>query len=254
MPETTLESLGFTVTAKEPTTRWIDGKSILTGIPKCGKTSLLAQGGEKTFFFRLAPEFNNLKTTGEDCKDFSDCEKWRNKLIQAKKAGLFPWETIVFDPADRFLSFMADEVCAKFGGAESIGDIPHGKGWSAYKAGLESFMYGLEELPAHKFFVLHSVTKQFAEPGQEDVKNPKTYVKEVSDLSEKTESAILRWADNIFHIKAGYVGSQYARTILTRGTKHIEAGSKSPSLQAHPQIQWGKDDLETYVKLRGLFT
>lgn len=253
MPETTLESLGFTTVAREPSSKWTEGKSILTGIPKCGKTSLLAQGGELTFFFRLAPEFANLRTFGQDCKDFNDCEKWVNKLAQAQAQGLFKWETLVFDPADRLLSFIADAVCQKFG-AESIGEIPHGKGWSAYKSGIEGFIYGLEKLPAHKFFVFHSVTKQFAEPGQEDSKNPRTYVKEVADLSEKTESAFLRWVDNILHVKVGYVGSQYARTILTRGTKHIEAGSKVPSLQSHPQIQWGKSDLETYQTLRGLFT
>lgn len=251
--ETTLASLGFTEAAKEPSSRWVDGKSIITGVPKCGKTSLLAQAGEKAFFLRCAPEFNNLRTFGQDCTHLDDVNRWVDKLGVAAKNGLFKWETVVIDPADRYLTFLADAVCEKLS-VDAMGEASHGRGWSAYKSGLEAFAYGLEKLPAHKFFVFHSVTKQFAEPGQEDQKNPKTYVMEVSDLSEKTESALLRWVDNIFHIKVGYVGSQYARTILTRGTKHIQAGAKAPCLQEHPQIQWGKTDLETYQKLRGLFT
>ena len=252
-PAVTLESLGFKVGPKEPTTRWIDGKSIVTGIPKCGKTSLLAQGGETTFFFRMAPEFHNLKTFGEDCKSYEDVEKWVGRLKQAHAAGVFPWDTIVFDPADRLLTFLSDAVCEKLGG-DSLGEIPHGKGWGAYKAMIESFVYGLESLPAHKVFVFHSVNKNYPETGEEHSKNPKTFSKEVVDLSEKTEGAFLRWVDNILHIKVGYVGNQYARVILTRGTKFVEAGTKSPILQAHPQISFESTDKETYAKLRKLFT
>lgn len=249
----TLESLGFKIGPKEPSTRWIDGKSILTGIPKCGKTSLLAQGEKSTFFFRMASEFNNLQTFGEDCRSYDEVSRWVGKMKQAHSAGVFEWDTLVFDPADRLLTFFSDKVCEKLGG-DSLWEIPHGKGWQGYKAIIESFVYELESLPAHKFFVFHSVNKNYPETGEEHAKNPKVYTKEVVDLSEKTEGAFLRWVDNVFHIKVGYVGNQYARTILTRGTKFVDAGTKSPLLQAHPQINFESTDKATYEKLRRLFT
>ena len=212
----TLEKMGFNLAAKEPSTRWIDQKSILCGIAKCGKSNLLAQAGETNFFFRLAPEFTNLKTFGVDCRDFEEVEKNVGRLVQAHQQNMFIWDTLTFDPGDRLLDFIAEAVSEHYE-ADSVGDVPHGKGWAAYKQKIRAFVYSLEALPAHKFFVFHSQTKEFPETGQEHERNPKTYSKEIVALSDKTESVFAKWVDNILHIKTGYVGDKEERVILTRG-------------------------------------
>ena len=71
IPAVTLESLGISLKPAEPTNFWRDQKGIITGVPKIGKTTFLAQGGEKTWFFRMAPEFSHIKTVGIDCKDLA---------------------------------------------------------------------------------------------------------------------------------------------------------------------------------------
>jgi hypothetical protein len=243
----TLESLGFASAPKTPDSTWIGQKSILCGGPKVGKSSFLAEGGESTFFMRLAPEFTNLTTYGADCKDYSDVSAWITKLYQAKNAGLFKWDTIVFDPASRILDFLANDV-AEAGGVEYIGDIPHGKGWMNYKNKIKMFLHSLEDLPAHKIFVFHTCTKEMAEA----VGN-KTYSRDVVPLSEKTESEFTKAVDSIFHIRTGYVGTISTRSMITQGNKYIEAGTKVPSLQSTPMIQWGNDNKANYAKFRGFF-
>jgi len=248
MTEATLEKLGIDMTPKEPDARWIKQKFIITGSPKIGKTTFWAQGGEKTWFFRMAPEFNDLTTWGVDCKDFKDVEGALTKLFKAKNAGLFKWETIVFDPGVRLLEYIAEDICIR-NEVDSIGEIGHGKGWSDYKKGIKAFMRELENLPCAVVLNIHSFPAEYPEVGNEK----KKFTKEVVALSGKTETPIVQWADHILHIKCGYLGNIYARTMITRGNKHIEAGTKSERLRVHPQINWGEKDKENYDKFRALF-
>jgi hypothetical protein len=99
----TLEQLGFNLAPKEASNRWIDQKSILVAEPKVGKSTFLAQGGNKSWFLRMAPEFNGLTTYGTDCLDLGTVRREIDKLYKVQKAGLFgtpefPVENIIIDP------------------------------------------------------------------------------------------------------------------------------------------------------------
>ena len=245
-----LASLGISMEPQEPSNRWIDQKFIITGIPKIGKTTFWAQGGEKTYFFRMAPEFTNLRTFGVSCRDIGDVNRELGKLFKAAQAGILPFETIVFDPAIRLLEFLAADICED-NGVESIGDIGHGKGWSLYKKSIKMFMNRLEALPCAVVLNVHSFTQDFPEMNNDK----KTYTKEVVALSGKTEAPVCQWADHVLHVKAGYVGNVYARTMVLQGNKYIEAGTKSKKFKEMKltQLQWTDNDKLNYDKFRGYF-
>ncbi len=236
------------MTPKEPSNKWIDQNFIITGIPKIGKTSFFAQGQDKTFFIRMASEFNNLKTYGKDCLDINDVESTITKIFKAAKAGILPFETLVFDPGIRVLEYISDQICLE-NDVESLGEIPHGKGWGEYKKRIKNFTRRLEPLPCAVVFNIHSHTIELPEASDDK----KTFTKEIVALSGKTEGPISQWAEHILHIKSGYVGNINARTMILQGNKYIEAGTKSLKLKEVKSIPWSTNDKENFDKFRALF-
>lgn len=245
-----LESLGFNLAPQEASNKWIDQKSILVGVPKCGKSTFLAQGKEKTWFLRMAPEFNGITTWGQNCLDLDAVRKEIDKLHKVKAAGIWPWENIVFDPMYRLMDYIADEVCSDSGNAPSIYEAGgYGVGQRKYKIKLKAILRDVEELPAHKWFVFHATTKELKEDGDDK----KTYQKRVIEMSEKLDFEITKLVNNTLHIVTGYAGTIQARAMVTMGTKFIEAGSKAPCLKKLNQIPWTTDDAKNYSTFRALF-
>lgn len=244
----TLEQMGINMIPQEESNRWIDQKSILVGPPKCGKSTFLAQAKEKSYFIRMATEFNGLKTWGQNCLDLEMVRREIDKLHKVKQANLWAWDNIVFDPMYRLMDYISDEVCGDT--AESIYEAGgYGVGQRKYKLKLKAFLRDVDELPAHKWFVFHSTTKEFKEENDEK----KTYTKRVIEMSEKLDFEITKLVNNTLHIVTGYVGTAQARTMVTMGTKFVEAGSKAPCLKKLQQIPWTTDDLANYTKFRAMF-
>ena len=73
------------------------------------------------------------------------------------------------------------------------------------------------------------------------------------DVSEKLDAEFPKRVDNTLNIMVGYSGTMQARTMVTQGTKYIEAGSKAPCLKKLTQIPWSNDDADNYKKFRALF-
>lgn len=245
----TLEQLGFNLAPQEASNKWIDQTTILAGPPKAGKSTFLAQAGEKAWFLRLAPEFRNIKTYGVDCRDLEEVKREVEKLHKAKNAGIFPWETIVFDPGDKLLEFISNKVCddAK---ADSIYEAGgYGVGQNKYKRILKSFISDISSLPAHKFFCFHTKDRELSEPNNEN----KKYHRWVLDISDKLDAEFPKRVDNTLNIMVGYAGNMQARTMVTQGTKFIEAGAKAPCLKKVTQIPWTNMDGENYQKFRAMF-
>ena len=191
--EVTLESLGFDLKEKPPTNKWTDQFSILCGLPKTGKSEFLAQGKEKNWFVRMAAEFNHLATYGVDVTDLGSVLKEVEKLTKAYKAGVFPWETIIFDPADKLLEYMQDQICSDCA-ADSIYEVAgYGVGQRKYKMGIKSFVSSILPLPAHKFFVFHTKWIEMKDPGD----SKKTYHRWELDLSEKLDAEFKRRVHNV---------------------------------------------------------
>ena len=246
----TLEQIGISLVPQEASNRWIDQMSILVAEPKVGKSTFLAQGGDKSWFLRMSNEFNGLKTWGTNCNDLDSIKREIEKLHKVKNAGLWPWENLIFDPMYRLMDYIGDEVCEQNGNAASIYEAGgYGVGQRKYKMKLKAFLRDVEELPAHKWFVFHSVTKEM----KEDNDDKKTYQKRVIEMSLKLDFEITKLVNNTLHVVTGYAGTIQARTMITQGTKFIEAGSKAPCLKKLQQIPWGPVDADNYNKFRALF-
>lgn len=249
-----LEQIGINMVPQEPSNKWIDQKTLLAGPPKVGKSTFLAQAGKLAYFLRLAREFVNIQTYGADCRDLDELKREVEKLHKVHQSGLwgteqFPVESLVFDPGDKLLQFIADKVCddAK---ADSIYEAGgYGVGQNKYKRILKSFISDIEPLPAHKFFLFHTKYQELSEPNNEN----KKYHRWIIDISEKLDAEFPKRVDNTLHIMVGYSGTMQARTMITQGTKYIEAGSKAPCLKKMTQIAWSNDDADNYKKFRALF-
>lgn len=255
MATPTLAELGFDLTPQEISNKWTDQKIVLAGFPKVGKTSLLAANGEKTWFLRCESGFNHVKTSGMDIRDFTDFETAINKLLAANKAGLFPWDTLVIDPGSRLMDFMGDRTIElgkqKFPNSDinEIGDIGKGTGWFWYKNLVKATLNRLDPLPCAKIIVLHVHTEERSDNPKDKTK---TYKREIISLSEKLGGPIREWADHIIQMKTGYVGENMtARSLVTRGSKILEAGSRSKKLPE--SISMGSDDVKNWAEFRKHF-
>lgn len=250
-----LKALGFNTEPQEASNRWVDQKIVVAGPPKSGKTTFLASAGAKAWFLRCEPGFNHVKTSGVDCRDYGDLDREVGKLLQAHKAGVFPWETLVIDPGSKVMDYIGEYVInlgkEKFPNSEinEIGDIGKGTGWFWYKGAVKAFLARLDPLPCAKVFVLHVHTEE-----RNDNPKDKTraYKKEIISLSEKLGGPIREWADTIAQVKTGYVGDNLmARQLVTRGSKVLEAGTRSKKLPS--TLTWGEDDLKNYQAFRAYF-
>jgi hypothetical protein len=252
----TLESLGFNTAPLDVSNRWIDQKIVLAAVPKGGKTTLMAQGGEKTWFLRCEAGFNHVKTFGEDIRDFGDFDKGIEKLLKAHAAGLFKWDTLVIDPATRMMDFMGERIIdlgrEKFPNSEinEIGDIGKGTGWFWYKNLVKTTLNRLDPLPCAKVLVFHVHTEEKSDNPKDKTK---TYKRDIISASEKLGGPIREWADHIFQIRSGYVGENLvARALVTRGSKILEAGTRSKTLPE--SIPFTADEAKNYATLRSYFS
>lgn len=252
----TLEELGFNLAPQEVSNKWIDQKGILAGPPKSGKTSLLAQGGEKTWFLRSEAGFNHVKTYGEDIRDYADLDKSIERLLKAHRAGIFPWDTLVFDTGPRKMDFIGDHIIQlgkeKFPNSEvnEIGDIGKGTGWFWYKKEVKLLLKRTEPLPCAKWFIFHVHTDERNDTPKDKTK---AYKRDIISASEKLGGPIREWADHIFQIRTGYVGeSIQARALVTRGSKVLEAGTRAKNLP--DSIPLSADEAKNYATLRSYFS
>jgi hypothetical protein len=251
-PSITLESLGFNMTPQDATKAWKKQKFIMLGESKTGKTSFWASAECKSFFFRTEAGHNHVSTVGADCRNFADIMEWKGRLMQAKNAGLFPFDAVVIDTGDRLIDYITEDVLdwarTKYSknadNINSIGDIPEGNGWFLLKAKVNQFLKQLEELPCAVVLVFHT-----AQDTRTDEYN-KSYKKDTINVGGKAGTAILAWADHILNVRSMYVGETLARKMICRGSKTIEAGSRA---NLPPSITWTDDNAKNFSEFRKLF-
>lgn len=249
-PTITMESLGFNMTPKPISKKWCDQKFIMLGESKVGKTMFWSKAGDRAFFFRTEAGHNHVQTVGADCRNLEDILEWKEKLMKAKSAGIFPFEVIVVDTGDRFVDYV-DESVLEWASAKykkefsSIGDIAEGIGWFVRMNKINQILKQLEELGCAVCIIFH--TSQDARTDEAG----KQYKKDTINVGGKAGTAILAWADTIINVRSVFVGDIMARKMLFRGSKTVEAGSRIKEI---PQtITWVEDDAKNYVDFRKLF-
>lgn len=249
-PTISLESLGLASPDKpsEVCMDWTRQKFIMTGPSKSGKTKFWAMN-PKTYFVKLESGHNHVVHNGTECRTFQEVMTLKNKIFQAVKAGIWPYDTIVFDTGDRLLDYITEDVILlaqdKYKKAEinGIGDIPEGNGWFMLKTKVNLFLKQLEELPCAVVLIFHVTTDQ-----REDQVGK--YTIETINVGGKSGKAILAWADHVLHVRATTVGDKAMRKLLTRGTRNIEAGNRAG---LPPEMPWVESDKENFQKFQAHF-
>ena len=248
-PTITLESLGFNMTPQDPSKKFSRQKFIMLGESKTGKTKFWSCAGDKAFFFRTEAGHNHVRTIGADCRCLDDILEWKTKLMQAKASGIFPFEVVVFDTGDRLVDYV-DESVLDWANAKykkefsSVGDIAEGIGWFVRMQKINQLLKQFEELGCAVALIFHT-----AQDSRTDEAG-KPYKKDTINVGGKAGTAILAWADHILNVRSVYVGDIMARKMLCRGSKTVEAGSRS-NLPA--SMVWCEDDSKNFTEFRKLF-
>jgi hypothetical protein len=248
-PVITLESLGINMKPQDSTKLWSKQKFIMLGESKTGKTKFWSCGGDKTFFFRTEAGHNHVRTIGEDCRSLDDILATKEKLMKAKSAGIFPFETLVIDTGDRYVDYV-DESVLDWASQKykkefsSIGDIAEGIGWFVRMQKINQILKQFEEFGCAVCIIFHT-----AQDSRTDEAG-KAYKKDTINVGGKAGTAILAWADHILNIRSVYVGDIMARKMLCRGSKTVEAGSRQ---NLPPAITWVDDDVVNFKNFRAMF-
>lgn len=250
MATVTLEQLGFDLKPKDITREWKKQKFITLGPSKSGKTTFWAQS-EKHFFLRTEAGHNHVKTVGADCRDYKELDGWITKLVQAKAAGIFPFDLVCIDTGDRLLDYITEDILDwarnKYPKSDitGIGDVPEGNGWFMLKQKTNMLLNKLEDLPCAININFHTAQ----DTRNEEFDTKKTYKKDTINVGGKTGTAILAWADHVIHIKSAFVGEMLARKLILKGSKTVEAGSRANL----PNMDWSADDAKNFATFRALF-
>lgn len=220
----------------------------MIGPPKVGKSEFWSHG-DKTLYIQCEPGLNHLSVMKVPCRDWGDFRDTYSALLKAQQSGNFPYDTIVVDTIDRFVSFSNDEVVQrgreKFKSATiyGIGDIPNGAGWKWSEDNINMALVKLAELPAATVLIGHLENKELK------LENGVSIHKQTVSLSPKIGIAICSWADHILNIEgANKTGD---RKVRTRPSGSVEAGSRG--LMVPEDFVWTRDSKSNYEKFRGLF-
>lgn len=237
-----------------PTKRWTEQRFLILGQAGIGKSTFLAND-PKALFLDTEGNLTHLTCQRVGIRSWEDFRAAYEQLYQAAMANQFPYETLVIDTADRWLSHAEDEVIGwartKYKGAVAenirvIGDIPEGNGWANTTKLITTALNKLDELPAAIVLVAHVKQTKVEEPTQK-------YDKETISLWGNVGASLLGWVKHTLHLQAFYTGEQLRRYVRTLPSKGIE--SKSHGGIVPDKLEWRTHDLkEEWAHFRGLFT
>lgn len=246
--------------------RWIDQKILMLGPGGIGKSEFWAQG-EKTLFLECEPGLGHLSVLKVPCRDWGDIREAYAQLYLAAQAmgwdaskpdyevaAKFPYDTIVIDTIDRFVSFGSEETIGRAklkykkdiaDAINSLGDIPNGAGWYSQTELIGNSLRKFEGLPCAVVLIGHLKKETIEEATR---KIPYTTI----SIGGQTGTNLLYWSDHTMHLQSRMVGDEIRRQVRTKPTENIEAKSKGGVI-ADP-MPWGPDAKENYDRLRKLFT
>ena len=198
--------------------------SFVYGNAKVGKSTLAYElfGGEGLF---LAFEQGYNALSGVMAVDIT---KWAD-LIQVNKELKKPevkdkFKVLIIDTVDIMHKYALKHVCLKEG-VQSLGDIPHGKGYQLVDDLIFDMIKTWENLGYKLFFISHAKEKSEKLPTGGEIQ------KYIPSVERRTLNIVSKFVDNILF---GYLSinaeGQEVRTLYTRETLSYSAGSRFATL------------------------
>lgn len=203
----------------KPLLNWLGYTLFFYGPPKIGKSSLF----KHTNHLYLAFE-RGLKALSVYRKHIENWEDAEEILTELEEGGHERYSGIVVDTVEKMATRCMKAVCEELN-IDHPQDAPYGKGWEAYRRGLEDFVARLEALPIPTAYISHSQVSSIVTRNREKSRiSPK--------LSGIPRSVILSQVDGIIYV--GYGNDGETRVLRLIGNELIEAGGRY--LEAFPDV------------------
>lgn len=230
--------------------RYIKGKTVIIGPPKCGKSEFLSHG-DKSLYLQCEAGLNHLSVFKTPVTSWAEWEATYAALMQAKIKGDFPYDGIVVDTIDRFVDCANQEAISigknKYKTIEinTVGDIPNGAGWGWATDLVENALAKLEKLDCHIFLIGHLERKEIKKA------DGTSHHKQTISIGGKTGRAILAWADHILNIESKMIGDKMERVCRSRETVNLDAGSRGNLVPDN--WKWDANGKVNFEKFRSFF-
>lgn len=142
--------------------------------------------------------------------------------------GKHDFKTIVIDTIDNAWEFLTADVAERFN-KETIGDIPHGKGWAIAKNELRRVLEKMARLPYGIMLVSHSVDREI------ERKNEPPYTKTMPTLPNSARQVVMALCSYIFladfEVDIDEKGKKTTRRVLrTKSSVSWDAGDRTGKL------------------------
>ncbi len=125
-----------------------------------------------------------------------------DKLITALQTEKHTYETVVIDVIDDVVVMIEQTICDREN-VETIGDIPYGKGYAAFKNMFQQLVIELKTLPMNVIYISRNASKM---EGQTEI--------DIPSLAEKHQNIVNGNCDLIIQCKK--VGKNYIRVVKAR--------------------------------------
>lgn len=211
-----------------------DKYMLIYSLPKVGKTTFAAEAGSLLFAFEQG--YNGIAgLSAVPINKWSEVKQAVKQL--AKDEVKEKYETVAFDTTEIAYGYCEKYICAQ-NNVETIGDIPWGAGYKMVKEEFENTLRQITKLGYGLILIAHADIKNVPlNDGSEEVEE------HVKPLLNKRAYAICNGLVDII----GYIGIEYddegnsKRTLYTKRTKTITAGSRFPHLPG--KIPFGYEEL-----------
>ena len=209
---------------------------LLYGLPKVGKTSFAAQCPNNLIFcFEKGVNF----LPGVYAADVPKWTDFKALLKQLDKQEIKEkFHTITIDTISIAWELCSQYICTQ-NGVKALGDIPWGRGYALLKDEFSSALRQISMMGYGMILITHAKTKV------EDIGEDKTMEIVSPNIPERAQDIVNALVDIIGYIQVDWKetndGPVAERTLITRGTPSVVAGSRLKYLSA--QIPFGYREL-----------
>lgn len=248
---------------------WTEQTIMLLGPAGCGKSEFFSPA-DKALYLQFEPGLSHLSVMRTPITSWEDLGEVYLLLKQAAENNQFPYDTIIFDTGDRFLSRLDEELIRRvkemfpkerdkiftlfdYPAASDKGNPVWGMRTELMDKTLEKF----RAFPACLVFIGHL--------DQKEVKTPTAvFQKDAISIGGGLGRNLVHYFDHIMNIKAESGKDKITRTIRTIPSQDVDAKSRGGTIPhgwvlENPPISASKEDRlkaaeVNYKKLRSFFS